>query len=263
MGGVEANPPGGAVAPGFDLGGSDVESLVARLREMILSGEFAPGSIVPQVPLARSLGISTTPLREAMRQLQSEGLLEVRRNHRARVPDLDVADLHAVYAARVLLESQAIAMTAVAGGAGIRERLTQDLRLMSEAHETEDFERWTEVHTWFHLDLVSGSTLGLMPTIRNFFDRSERYRRLAFVSARPRFWSDPHGEHTQIADACLSGDGAAAARALASHLARTAIQLSATFAPEVDPAPVRIAVGLITGTLGSGEPLQSLRLNHV
>ena len=183
------------------------DPLVTRLREMILSGEFEPGSIVAQVPLARSLGISTTPLREAMRQLQSEGLLEFSRNRRARVARLDVEDLHAVYAARVLLEAHAVAMTAVSAGEELRERVREDVRQMDQAETADDLDEWTRLHALFHLDLVSGATPQLVPTIRNFLDRAERYRRLARVSARPRTWLSPHDEHRLIADAFTAGDG--------------------------------------------------------
>jgi DNA-binding GntR family transcriptional regulator len=213
---------------------------------MILSGEIAPGSIVSQLKLARELGVSTTPLREAMRQLQAEGLLEAELNRRPRVPSLDVNDLHAVYATRILLESMAIVLTASSASDEELEDMANSLKQMRETAIISDLDAWEAAHTRFHRDLVAGATPPTAVTIANFFDRAERYRRLSVLSDQPRGWTVADVEHQRILDACLAKDGYAAARELAGHLARTAISLSAAFAPEVDPAPVRVAVSFVT-----------------
>ena len=64
---------------------------------LIVTGEIPPGTQLSQVELARRLGLSTTPVREALRQLEAEGLVESRRNLRPRVPVFDPTDLDAVY----------------------------------------------------------------------------------------------------------------------------------------------------------------------
>ena len=60
-----------------------------RIREGILSGEFAAGTVLHQSMLAKTIGISTTPLREAMRRLMTEGLVELDAHRDARVSDVD------------------------------------------------------------------------------------------------------------------------------------------------------------------------------
>ena len=63
----------------------------AYLRECILDGTLTPGTKVSQVTLAEQLGISRTPLREVLRMLQEEGLVEIEPNQRTRVSGLDTA----------------------------------------------------------------------------------------------------------------------------------------------------------------------------
>ncbi|MEA2631083.1 MAG: hypothetical protein QOE66_1302, partial [Chloroflexota bacterium] len=64
-----------------------------RLRQLIVTGEIPPGSELSQVKLAEMTGVSTTPVREALRQLEVEGLVEARHNRRPRVPAFDPDDL--------------------------------------------------------------------------------------------------------------------------------------------------------------------------
>ena len=63
-----------------------------RVRGLILSGELAPGEVLPQAALARTIGMSTTPLREALRRLKQEGLVELDAHRDARVRPLDAAE---------------------------------------------------------------------------------------------------------------------------------------------------------------------------
>ena len=83
----------------------------ARLRRLIIRGAIAPGSELSQVELARRVGVSTTPLREALRRLEAEGLVDSRHNRRPRVRPLDVEELDSIYAARIMLEGLALRLT--------------------------------------------------------------------------------------------------------------------------------------------------------
>jgi len=64
-----------------------------RLRQMILDGTVPPGTVLSQVQLAQEIGVSRTPLREALRMLQEEGLVLAEYNHRVRVADIDISEL--------------------------------------------------------------------------------------------------------------------------------------------------------------------------
>jgi DNA-binding GntR family transcriptional regulator len=91
--------------------GQNVMAVHDRLRDAILRGEIAPGEATSQVALARQLGVSRTPLREALRLLEREGLVVSQPNRRIRIADFSIADLEALYAMRIALETVAVRLT--------------------------------------------------------------------------------------------------------------------------------------------------------
>ncbi len=83
---LDSAPPGD---PGF---ATKSDLAYTRVRELILSGALAPGAVLPQAALAQQIGISTTPLREALRRLKQEGLVELDAHRDARVRPLDATE---------------------------------------------------------------------------------------------------------------------------------------------------------------------------
>ena len=122
----------------------------AYLRECILDGTLSPGTKLSQVSLAAQLGISRTPLREVLRMLQEEGLVEIEPNQRTRVAGLDPAELDDVYASRILLETLALSMTIGHFGAKARAEAKRMLTTMRRAAKTGDFDAWFGAHTDYH-----------------------------------------------------------------------------------------------------------------
>src|ERR1700676_575192 len=78
-----------------------IAAVHARLRTLILDGIFPPGSTLSQVNMAEMLGVGRLPLREALRMLQPEGLVEAEHNQRARIPSFDQRVLDALLPARL------------------------------------------------------------------------------------------------------------------------------------------------------------------
>src|SRR5947209_16972901 len=91
--------------------GQSTEDVYARVRAAILDGELAAGAVMSQVALAEELGISRTPLREALRMLQSERLVEAEPNRRVRVAAMSPADLEELCIVRVTLEAEALRLS--------------------------------------------------------------------------------------------------------------------------------------------------------
>src|ERR1700743_3084110 len=84
---------------------NSVQNLYSWIRSAILNGKFAAGEAINQAQLAVQFGVSRTPLREALRMLQAEGLLVGEINQRMRVARLTPEDIVSLYAARIVLET--------------------------------------------------------------------------------------------------------------------------------------------------------------
>jgi DNA-binding GntR family transcriptional regulator len=212
-----------------------------RVRDAILSGELAPGSEMSQVQLARELGVSRTPLREALRMLQREGLVEAEANRRVRVSAFSVDDLEQLYALRVVNEALGIRLTVPAMTPEDDTFLDESLLTMSLYAREQDLDGWEEHHRAFHRRLVRYSGDRLRHLLAELADHAERYRRL-YVEHEPRAWSVGAAEHEAIVDACHARDPAAAAATLARHLSRTALTVLMYVAPDHEPATIRSAL---------------------
>lgn len=227
--------------------GSELSTRVVhdQLRASILRGEFDSDAPISQVQLAARLGVSRTPLREALRMLQREGLIESEPNRRVRVAQLTVADLVQLYAARIVIESLG-ARLAVPNLTA--EDLAEMRRLLSEMTDVKDhdLEAWDIWHRAFHELLKSryGDRLGR--TARDLFDYTERYRHVYLTE--PYALVTVEEDHQAIYAACRAGDAVAASVHLARHTARAALTVVAIAEPEYDPAPVREALRMVTGT---------------
>jgi DNA-binding GntR family transcriptional regulator len=224
---------------------SNTEDVYARLRAMLLNGEIAPGAVLSQVKLARQLEVSTTPLREAMRLLQAEGLLIAEHNRRSRVAPLDPLDVDAVYASRIVMEALAIRLTVPDLDASDLAALREDLRNMAEAGEAQDLSAWEPLHADFHRRLTNGCDEQMSRIIESVANHTERYRRSSLFGSPVRTWEIGNQEHEAIVEACEAGNPAEASILLARHLARSALTVLAKVAPEANPVAVREALRMV------------------
>ena len=225
-----------------------VTRAAAALRTMIASGQIAPGSGLTQVGLAQEIGVSTTPVREALRLLEAEGLLESQHNGRPRVPSFDPADLDGVYCNRVLLESLGVALSAPRLSA---EQLTAARVHLQAMRDAEDPAVWDGAHASFHLGLMAGNSDALQQEISRLVTRSDLYRRLSVRVDDSDGRRVGDEEHAAILAACQARDGAQAALLLARHLTRSAITLIAHLEPGYEPAAVRAALQMVTSWAGA------------
>jgi len=223
-------------------GGAAVAHALSELRARVVSGSLAPGAELSQIRLAEELGVSTTPLREALRRLEAEGLIETRPNRRARVPPLDADDVDAVYCARIALESLAVSLAAPAFADADVSALRDDLAAMRRAAAPSELAAWDVAHASFHRRLVDTGNPALTGQIDATMARSDRYRRLSVHGDDPAGRIAGDREHAAIVEAAAARDGNRAAVLLARHLARSALTLVAHLAPEADPASVRAAL---------------------
>ena len=231
--------------PGVHLGVKNPTEVYARLRDMLMDGEIAPGSIISQVKLARQLGVSTTPLREAMRRLQTEGLLVAEHNQRARVAPMDPRQIETVYASRIMMEALAVRLTVPKVTTEDDAALHVDLLTMKEAADDADSRAWEPIHRAFHRRLISDCDPYLTRAIELLADHSERYRRFSMTGSPARAWAIGNEEHEAIVEARLARRPELASVLLARHYARSALTVLAKIAPDHDPSVIRMALQLV------------------
>ncbi|MFY9926581.1 MAG: GntR family transcriptional regulator [Streptosporangiaceae bacterium] len=222
-----------------------IPNVHAYLRECILDGTLSPGTKLSQVSLAAQLGISRTPLREVLRMLQEEGLVEIEPNQRTRVAGLDPQELDDVYASRILLETLALSMTIGHFGTQARAEARKLLTAMRQAAKTGDFGAWFAAHAEYHRICSAAAGESLQRQLQAFADRTTRYIRIYQLS-EPNSWQAAGDvEHAAILEALIAGDEQGALTEMAHHLERTALRVLADCAPEYQPVAVPHAVALI------------------
>jgi DNA-binding GntR family transcriptional regulator len=230
-------------------GENGVAPLYTRLRTMILNGAFPPGSMLSQVKLAESLGVSRIPLREALRMLQQEGLIEAEHNQRVRVPSFEPSIVDSLYASRILLEVLSIRLTVPRLDQSDVQALKQTLAELDEAAARKDLDAWEEPHRRFHGLLVIHAEDSMRQRIASYSDQCEYYRRLYYrlvsMQQPTRSAEVIAAEHRSIASACTQGKADLAAYLLTRHYARTALTVLGQMAPEFDPVAVRMALQIV------------------
>jgi DNA-binding GntR family transcriptional regulator len=197
------------------------DAATAELRERILSGELESGAPLRLEELARSLGTSISPVREAVRKLEALGLAVHVAHRGSRVKELDVDDLRDTYEARLVLEPLAVQRASQHIGTAEIERARAALESYTLCRERGDRPAARAAHDAFHFTLYTASGSDwLVRLIRPAWDNSERYRELSIQS--PGIIRERQREHERILAACAAGDGAAAAEELRRHLTVTA-----------------------------------------
>ncbi|MFJ4466741.1 GntR family transcriptional regulator [Streptomyces sp. NPDC089424] len=220
-----------------------------HLRAMILSGELTPGSPLLQAEMARRLGVSRTPMREAFRLLQEEGLIDARPDQRARVRAVDPADLDAVYGARIMLESLAAGVTARTLGEPDLGRMSGALERMRRHVGDDRPEEWFAAHREFHGVAAQAVGPQLQRMIASLTEHGERHVRLARLGG-PGVRGRADEDHQALLSALRARNEAEATRVVARHLARTALSVLAFVAPEHEPTAVRAAFRMVCGEQG-------------
>jgi len=226
--------------------GQSTEDVYARVRTAILDGDLAPGAVMSQVALAEELGISRTPLREALRMLQTERLIEAEPNRRVRVATMTPRDLEELCVIRVTLEAEALRLAVPRLSSEDLARLEGYMAEMAHYAKEQDYRRWTMPHRQFHRALTAPAGERINDLLGQLFDHAERYRRL-HIGHGPSAWAT--AGHREILDACKRGDRDRSASLLAGHLARTGLEVSELLDPDYDPAELRNALVDVGGEI--------------
>jgi DNA-binding GntR family transcriptional regulator len=233
-----------AVEPSRSRDGQHVALVHERLRNAILRGEVPAGYTASQAALAGQLEVGRTPLREALRMLQREGLVVSEPNRPVRVAGLSSSDAEELYVMRISLEAVAIRITVPRLVSADIAELEGLLAQMDHYMRSRDNTGLRKPHRAFHLALVVGSGPRVTETIGQLFDHAERYR-LAFGAATPDVLDQRREEHRSIVDAVAAGDADRAVHRLVAHYAHTAALIFAGLQPEHDLARLRTTIATV------------------
>ncbi len=194
------------------------EYALEQLRESIILGELPPGTPLRLDELAKSLGMSISPIREAVRQLEALGLAKHVPHQGARVLDFDIDELRDLFAVRLTLESLALRRAAQRFEAETELAARAQLDRLDAATAVGDVREAMRAHTEFHFTLYEASGASwLVAMIRPAWDRAERFRRplLTLKSS----WQELHHEYDQrLLGACSAHDPDEAEKVLYLHL---------------------------------------------
>lgn len=189
------------------------------LRRAILNGELTGGTRLVQAEIAATLDVSTTPVREALRDLATEGLVQFDPHRGAIVAELSSDDVHDIYEIRMVLEPLAMRQAVPHLSEALLERLRELHRSMLDEPHSAD---WVDRNRVFHMAVYeTAASPRLAAIIRNLQDASVMYIG-ASLTDKPALRDEANHDHAEILAALESRDAEAAVAALTEHL-RTAI----------------------------------------
>jgi DNA-binding GntR family transcriptional regulator len=205
-------------------GGATSARVAAYVRDLILRDELKPGDRIRQEEIADRTGASRLPVREALKLLEAEGLVEHTLHKGARVPRLSMHELDVIYRMRERLEPVALAESLPHLTDGDLTRL-EDLQQQIEADT--DLDRFLELDRQFHLGTYSGCHIDpLNAIVTRFWNSTQHYRR-AYVAlgGQARMWV-VNSEHRLLLDAVVRRDATDAEQFLEGHIRRTRVELA-------------------------------------
>ncbi len=182
-------------------------SVTERLRELIMAGEFEPGFHLQEVPLAKSLDVSRTPVRAALIALAQEGLLTYRPQRGYLVRKASLEEILDAYTVRGSLESTACRLLAERGAAAEAMKILKDCleegdRILAAGRLTDEgFQPWREMNNRLHQTILTATGNDLL------IDLTARTLNIPLTSSRVVHWIDytamrrSHDHHWVIVEA--------------------------------------------------------------
>jgi DNA-binding GntR family transcriptional regulator len=185
-----------------------------KLREAILLGHLKPGEKLDQNEIAELLGISRSPVRDALRTLAAEGLVEVIPHRGAAVAELSADEVEEIFLIRRILEGMAARLATQRIGP---VQIAELQAIVDEIDRTTDLDSWLELNRRFHHTLYQAAGRPrLFSIVENLRNTTAPYVRLFIVSAE--HIESAQESHRRIVDACAARDAVAAERETQEHM---------------------------------------------
>jgi len=188
--------------------------VVSVLREAIMRGIFPQGRMLRQGEIAADLGVSHTPVREAIRQLEAEGFVEIIPNRGAIVTGLTQEDAREIFSIRILLESEALRLALP----NLDEKVFRKCDfIIVEIGDELDVHKWCGLNWEFHKCIYQAAKCPrLRQMIQHLYSNVDRYLRLCLEVEDYR--AIARLEHSDILEACRTGKAEMAVASLQEHL---------------------------------------------
>ncbi len=230
------------IVPGVGLNLQRIKPRVLRqevltaLRTAILANEITAGSRLLEADVAEQMGVSRAPVREAIRHLEQEGLVEIFPHRGAVVVGLPEAEIDAIYELRAVIEGRATAASVGLVGEAELARLEALVDEMRGAIKAKEVEAIAEFDLRFHGLIVEWSGLTLLRHIWTGLDglvRVRSYQALDRPGSTARYFlTNAASSHTVIIDAIRAGDADAAAVIARQHVLEVPTMLAGLGRPE-------------------------------
>lgn len=214
---------------------SVVDQVTKEIRRSILSGSLKPGQRFSLREISAQLGISFIPVREALRQLEAQGLVITRPGKSASVAPLSQEDLRGIYRLRRQLEPDIAARSCTLLDESDYDRIERYVDMFGD--ESLGVDEVYEAHHQFHLELLRpAATAWDLRILEGLWHAAERYVRLAFLQldAEPREHHRREHAHAELVETFRFRDPARAALAVLHHLDDNELLAQKALDPVVD-----------------------------
>jgi DNA-binding GntR family transcriptional regulator len=193
------------------------EAAAAELRRRILEGEYRGGMQLKQAILSEELGISHIPFREALVQLEAEGLVQMTPHKGAVVAETSVEEISEQFEFRALVEPALLALSAPKLTTGDYQKLGAILREYSDELRQEHVHRWGDLNAQLHrLLLARADRPRMLAVAMQLLQSTDRFTRMQLVYTDGRARAEQ--EHGDIVRLCEAGDYKRACSMLRAHI---------------------------------------------
>ena len=203
--------------PKGELQGGRAPALADQIEALLLSGEVLPGARLDEHGLAQRFQVSRTPVREALRQLASSGLIELKPNRGAFVAEVTPERLEEMFVAMAELEATCARLAAMSMAPVERRGLLRLHETMAGMAERKDVDAYAAANETFHALIYQGAHNSLIEdAARQLRRRVTAYRRAQFRTAGRL--ASSQAEHEMVVKAIVSGEPAKAHAAMLQHV---------------------------------------------
>jgi DNA-binding GntR family transcriptional regulator len=205
------------------------DEVTARLRDLIVEGRLAPGALIPELDLARSLGISRTPLREALKVLATEGLVDLQPGRGAAVKVVTPQDAKDMLELTGLLEAHAGRLAAAVASDAEIAAIVSLHRRMREHYARRERPEYFALNQQVHDDIVRAARSPTLVMLHGMLRM--RMRRIRYVGNHTAAnWAAAMAEHEAFVAALAVRDGDRLARLLQEHMTNSWPRVSSSVA---------------------------------